>query len=380
MWTDFYSLYAHQLAWVGQGLIPYKDFDFTYPPLFLYALVPFFAVGGAQASSLPIVLTDALVAPLVYGLGRTLSGEKNAFLSAVAYALLPIALVNEGYLWLSSEPMLFFMLLGIFMMYKKRYWPSAISLGIAILFKQQALFALPAVLYYMFRGEGIRAWKPIAILVAVVSLTSLPFLILTPVRYVWMVSYGVVNLGFHPVMVQLNSTFVASTEICNSALTSAPTYACLAIPTPLITAFFNALGWVSQILALPLVAITLVGLASSKNRDEEIGMLFAWSSLACLAVFSSFVFQVYPYYIIPVYALLLPSAKSKLNIASVAFLSTLAMISPTGSTQIFLAGSCLLISIALEDHILSSGATAPPKPGLSPVRGTSVKSPGRFWQ
>ena len=75
VWDDFYFCYGGQLMSLSQGLLPYRDFAYSYTPLFLYLLYPFYAIGVTQAAAIPIVLTDAATAPLVYLIVRKKANE-----------------------------------------------------------------------------------------------------------------------------------------------------------------------------------------------------------------------------------------------------------------------------------------------------------------
>src|SRR5487761_498050 len=59
LYHDFYAYYGTQLADLATGQLPYRDFAYSYPPLFLFTLYPLFVSFGVQAASIPILLTDA---------------------------------------------------------------------------------------------------------------------------------------------------------------------------------------------------------------------------------------------------------------------------------------------------------------------------------
>ena len=135
LWSDFFDYYLPALKYMSQGFLPYRDFPYAYLPFFLYSMYPFYHLGGDYAAAIPIIASDALTAPLVYLIAKKVANDRVALVAGLAYALSPLALVNEGYLWLSSQPMTFFIILSIYLLKEKRPLLSIISLATAILFK-----------------------------------------------------------------------------------------------------------------------------------------------------------------------------------------------------------------------------------------------------
>ena len=179
-WSDFYSIYGIDLHSLSSGLLPYKDFGYWYPPLFLYVLYMFYVIGGLHAASIPVILADSATAPLIYSLAAFSAGKRVAFASGLLYALLPVALVEEGYLWLSSQPMTLLLLLSIYLLLRNYPILSSLILAVSILFKQEAVFILPVyVFWYAFRGRS-KMKKGFTVFVFSLFLASLPFLVISP--------------------------------------------------------------------------------------------------------------------------------------------------------------------------------------------------------
>ena len=108
---------------------------------------------------------------------------------------MPLALINEGYLWLGNQPGLLFMALSIYFFESKEKTRSMIALGISAMFRQEfILLALPF-LVVEFRSGWTCVGRRFAELSAVVLLVSVPFLILAPSSYLSAISYGLVNLA-----------------------------------------------------------------------------------------------------------------------------------------------------------------------------------------
>ena len=136
-WGDFHGLYVQQLSNLGQGLVPYRDFAYSYTPLFLYVLYPFYALGGSNTAAIPLVAADILTAVMVFLLVQKHASSRIAFVAGLGYALSPLALFEVGYLWLSSQPMAFLMLLAIYLLKEDRPVHAWATLAVATLVKQE---------------------------------------------------------------------------------------------------------------------------------------------------------------------------------------------------------------------------------------------------
>lgn len=331
-------------------MVPYRDFGYSYMPLFLYTMLPFFEIGGTALASLPIVIADALSALVIYKIGTRVSTTQNALLAGMSYALLPFALVYEGYDWLGVQPMLLFVLLAVLLYSDGRYVLSAASLSVAISYKQEAAFLVPAYIGLLILREKKDSWKPIVVLVVILVMVSAPFLVLAPQSYLNQVSYGLLyNVAGHapPPISSLSPS--APITLCNSPLTTSVSYYCLAIPDPILTFATNVEVWVGQIVAIPLLVMAVVILPFVKDRIDEIGPMLAISTVGFLVFFSYLVHELLTYYMLPAYALLLLSCKHKATPVLTVGLSTLALVSPPGLTQVFLASGSIVMVLALED-------------------------------
>jgi hypothetical protein len=361
-WTDFYGIYVPQLISLAKGLIPYRDFAYSYAPLFLYSLFPFFKIGGSVLASAPIIGADSVTAVAVFKICEILSTERFASVAGLIYAILPFALFYEGYLWLGSQPMTLFMLLGIVLFLQEKTTWAALSISVAALFKQQALFVVPPLLIWLLVRRRQAAWKPILAFVGAILLVSLPFLALAPFNYLDQLSFGLISHA----PPQSATTSVSTTTVplvsCTSLIMTSQSYVCLAIPNPLFTELITIEGWIGQNLAIPFYLITLLALAGSRDKQKQLGLHFAASQIGFLLVFSFLVHELYPYYLLPVYAAVMPYGRSRLAPVTVLVFSTLALMSPLGLTQAFLASCSLLFVIALDD----SHATSSALPGRQP--------------
>ncbi len=135
------------LRLLAAGDLPYRDFTYSYPPLFIYSLFTFYEI-GTKLAALPIIVADALTAPLIYLMIKRTWSERLAVAASVVYIFSRFALVFEGISYLSEQPMLFFLLLSFVLLVGKKAKASAIALALGIMFKQDALFVLPVYVFW----------------------------------------------------------------------------------------------------------------------------------------------------------------------------------------------------------------------------------------
>jgi hypothetical protein len=170
---DLYVYGQYHALMVGHGLVPFRDFDFEYPP---GALIPIAVAGGDGGRLSLLMLACAVVAQLAaWAIGGWRAGWSMVALPAVAGALvrthfdlLPAALALVG-LWLIVAPPprrgmveLGFAVLALGAMTK--LWPAAI--------------AVVALAWLLGRRERPLALRAGAVFVAVVLVTALPFVAL----------------------------------------------------------------------------------------------------------------------------------------------------------------------------------------------------------
>jgi hypothetical protein len=371
-WSDFYSIYVGELTSLAQGSLSYATF-FTYTPLFLYTLYPFFRLGGSSFASIPILLADAVTAPLVYLNARTFTRNKVAIAAGLSYALSPMMLIMEGYLWLSNQPMFFFMILALYFLRQDKPVLSSLSIGIAIMFKQEASFILPAYAVMYLNRYRKSAWKGIAVFISTISFVSLPFLLSTPLSYFDAVSYGLLG-KFLPLAEATSSSHIAnsgSTTLSYSTSASA----CRLISSGgatsvascqyglvtyvqnfprIVLGWITILNWASGIILVPLLIMVGILLFFSRRRNNFFELACAYSLITLLSLFSFLVHGLFTYYFIPVYGILLASCKDfrAVLISTVAAFASLFMID--GLFQAVLP--LIAIYVILATNNLNSGA------------------------
>jgi len=361
-WNDFYVVYAQWLGYVHKGLIPYRDFyTYKYTPLFLYTLYPFFVAAGVKAAAVPIVVSDAATAVLVYLIAKKFAGTRVAFAAGLLYAFAPFVLYYEGYLWLSSQPMTFFLILAVYLFKEERPVLSFASLAVAVMFKQQALFVMPAYLLLYFKEYRASLPKGVGVFLAIVIVVSLPFLIVAPRDYIGSLNYFSVYLG------PLEPPSPIATSIVNNAtLASNPLGTCGVQTVPGLytgtlcgsivnTKEFAAslvAGRLNQVAAIlePLLLVLLApALYVSRRAQNFLQMLCTFSLLASLLLFADFAEPSLGYYFVPVYALIFASVVDRLTLAGAIATALLSATIPEGPFQVILPVGYLFFLVAVQD-------------------------------
>lgn len=370
---DFEGLYIAQLMQLAHGLLPYRDFAVSYPPLFLYTLYPFYVI-GANFASLPIVLSDAATAVVIYYTVERLSGGRIALAAGLVYALSPFALYYEGYVWLSSQPMTFFAMLSVCLVLRNRPVPSFSALAVAILFKQEVLFLLPVLLFLVVHQNKRQLPGALAAFSGILIAVSLPFLVASPRGYLDLVSYSLLGLwqGLP------TPEPVTTSAVCQNALVSASstlmscTFGSISYtqvvnnylsPWELFNdALSHDVGVLASVVVIPIFLLLIPVLYSLRRHGAIVPLVCAYLGAGFLIVFSAILHNPYKYYYLPIYALLLMAAVNKRTLAVSMFAPVLAMITASFSFQELVPLLTILIMAALLDASRKRG-----EPNSSPT-------------
>jgi len=185
-WQDFSLAYMPAAYAFRSGFLPYNDFFYPYPPLFLYALTAFsFLPLPSWSGAIPLVTADALTVVPLYLIARRFSGERNALLASGLFIVAPTNLYYVDYLWLNPPLTTLFLMVSLYFLIEKRYDLSALTLAVSIGFKQTALLALPVLLLFVWKGDRGRARARRYLLITGLGclLMSLPYLFTSPGAY-----------------------------------------------------------------------------------------------------------------------------------------------------------------------------------------------------
>jgi len=226
-WQDFSLAYMPAAYAFRSGFLPYGDFFYPYPPLFLYLLTAFsYLPLPSWSGAIPLVAADALTVVPLYLIARRFSGESNALLASTLFILAPTNLYYADYLWLNPPLTTLFLLVSLCFLIEKRYDISALTLAVSIGFKQTALLALPVLLLVVWKGNRGRAgaMRYLLITASACLLVSLPYLFTSPGAY-------------------LASIFRVPTELWTAQLPSSYFQIGVGTGTPVS---FNTLNWMTS--------------------------------------------------------------------------------------------------------------------------------------
>ncbi len=307
--NDFFET-SKVLSSLSSGILPYLNFLYQYPPLSLYVAYPFFLIGGKFGFAFLVIIADSCSAVLIYKIVREFASKGVSTVAWIAYALSPFVLLYEGLTLMNIEPMLFFILLAVYFLHNKKLIYSSLALSVAIMFRQEALFALLMYLPVIHSYDRKTILKAVIAFLGVIIVVSGPFLILAPYQYISMISYNTRDF--------------------------------FAAITPNIT----------ELLLFAIAAFTFL-ILYKERKSKNIIELWGAFGFALLIMFFVY-FDINPpfrYYYLPVYALLLAGCtKWKMSLAWFCF-TTVSLIIPPGYVQEALPYLTLLTLIAIQREI-----------------------------
>jgi hypothetical protein len=378
LYHDFYAYYVTQLQDLNKGLIPYSDFGYSYAPLFLYVLYPFFAVGGKYAASIPILLADAASSPIIYLIVSKFASNRISVLAGISYGLSPFFLLYEGYLWYSSQPMTFFILLSLYLLIVEKPLFSAAIFAFAVLFKQEIIFILPVYLVWYVKSSKKTIWKGLVTICCILLAVSLPFLLISPGFYITSLSYGTIG-HYYPsidssnltnpsiyaaitsIAPTLNCTSISNTSrslICNyGAFSYTDVKSIPPLSTILSAAFLNSIAlWIT----LPLIGLVSYYAFLLRRDNKTLLVAGAISQMVFITIFDVEIHSIYRYYLVPVYALMLASSDNRFNLFLAAIVPIGSLFLPSGSIQLVPPLFCIL-GILVRRYVSSTSLpTTPP--------------------
>lgn len=377
LYPDFTELYAKQLGYLAQGYLPYRDFPFhALIPLFLYVLYPFYAIGGAVAASIPIILSDALTTPVIYLIVRIYASNRIAWAASLAYAFSPLVLIYEGFLWFNSQPMTFFIMLSVYLLKSKKLVLSSASLAIAILFKQQAVFILPLLAIWYLREYKKKGLEALMVIMGIIALVSIPFLLISYRGYIAQVSYGVIDLGWVPTLQLALADSTSSSSLSPANQVPTPLVNCFPLLSnasgvtmmctsksssylqfvpylPFLTVFARQL---SLLIGMTLAILMIPALFVWRNKENALEISSAFVMTIFLILFSLVVHPDVRYYWIPVYCLLLAASRNSATLAIASGVPILSLLTPEFQQPVILSQQVLpllaMLAIVVA-HVIS---------------------------
>jgi len=377
--ADFEGYVQPQLGFLAQGLLPYRDFAYSLTPLFLYALYPFYSIGGMTAATIPIIGADAVVPVVIYLTAKEVGGRRVGIIAGLVYAFSPLALFYEGLIWMNSEPALLFALLSLYFMQQKRASTSALALGIAVLFNQSTLALVPVAILWQLRETRRQFARSSFLFLATLLIGSLPFLLLMPLPYLQEVSFGILGAlkpgpGFHyvggnfDIAAITNSTLASSAARLESLQASGTCTGLINLLTDVETCaangtifysvnhpqgFLGALGLFSDkvgfLLMVGMTMLAIPALWVIRRAANFYLTTSVFSSIAFLVVYSAEAHPVIRYYLLLPYALLLVSSVKWRHLTVPIVAMVVSIFTPDGNFQLMLLLGSLLLFITLQE-------------------------------
>lgn len=196
-YQDFRGAYVPAISSFTAGLMPYQQLPFAYPPLFLYLLTPFALFSlPPWTMALPLVFFDAAAVIPVFLIASKLMKPRKAVIASIAFAVAPINLYYNDFLWLNTPPMMFFILLAVYAFLLEKHGSAFICLAIATLFKQTALALFPVFAVALLKKSNrMSVARNVALYGAICFLGSLPYIVMIPASYLSSLGFSFLGLG-----------------------------------------------------------------------------------------------------------------------------------------------------------------------------------------
>ncbi len=311
---DYAYFYTSRVQVFKEGFIPYRDFAYPYPPLFLYTLTFFSFLPYFWSMALPLVISDALIVVPVYLIAKQFSNRRIALMSSLLFIIAPINLAYIDYLWLNPSLSTFFLLVSTYLLLKERLKVSSITLAISILLKQTTFLAFPIILFFIRKRQSYRRIGEYLLIVAsMVILFSIPYIFFDSRLYLYSLLripknlWGVLpvnyyELGFpHPPTILTTDIYTYYWHDGRQiTLTPLNAPATLALPLYLLSSFlFTSANpeWYSQIdLIFKIIFLITYGLLLYRAYHGDEDKLLTRHLLLSLLIPFTFL-HVYKYYL-----------------------------------------------------------------------------------
>ncbi|MFX1601902.1 MAG: glycosyltransferase 87 family protein, partial [Promethearchaeota archaeon] len=159
---------------MAQGLMPYADFFFPYPPVFGYVIYAVYQAAPAVDSFRVLSIAfDLAIVMVLWTMSKFKAVSGPGVLLPLAYALLPFSIIESGFNGHFEPIANLFILLGIWCIIKGRDQASAILVGLGAATKTYAIFLIPILLLNI--KEHRKKAKFVFLALLAMYLTFVPF-------------------------------------------------------------------------------------------------------------------------------------------------------------------------------------------------------------
>ena len=288
------NVYFYMSNAVLHGALPYKDFFLADPPFFIYLMAGFKAIFGSHLILFKIlpVLLDSLSSVLLYLILR----NKNSFavLGPIFYLFSFTVLSTSDYVT-GAEVMIFFVLLGIYLDRREKYYYSGVAWALACVSK---LYAGPALLGFMFYKVLTKDFKSLQKIIlgglAASIVVLLPFLFLAPRQTLYDLIIhqlqrpaGINKWNIMRVFISFEWLFLIAATI-GAFVSKNKKFVFPLIFSAIFFLIYRDLYYLYLHLLLPFVVILAVETVEFLNKRKE---EFAWSFIVlyiCIALYALF--------------------------------------------------------------------------------------------
>lgn len=166
------------------GSIPYRNFDAPYPPLSLYATVPFVMLGDPRFLKAFFLACDIITVLIVYKV--FLRGAENAKTISTLLLFFPVSLIEYSISGHNDSLAILFLVVSIILL-NRSVIGSSLSMALAILSKIFPVILVPFLLKELYSKNRKSALLFLSTLLLVLFFVSLPFILISLNEYVSMI-------------------------------------------------------------------------------------------------------------------------------------------------------------------------------------------------
>lgn len=182
-WADAADHYFTYAEYVISGMVPYRDFDFEYPPLaMLFMVIPGLFTSNRDVYCILYAfqsLAFFIVGVYYVGLIAKKNGTHNGRMMLLL--LMTLAMANIFVIARNDIYPTVFCIMSFYYFLNKKYAASWVLLCLGVMTKMYPLVLAPALFIpFLIRKDYFGALRGIAVCVAVCLLISLPFIISDP--------------------------------------------------------------------------------------------------------------------------------------------------------------------------------------------------------
>jgi len=187
------QLYIQRARTILRGKLLYRDVDTQTPPLINYLLVPPVYFGASPlAFEIYFSIFTILTVLAIFHFLSYINGRK-AFLSAIAFLLVPTTLVVPTFARQDEAIVAFFFILPLILAFEnKNGYAYTFLSSIGVWIKMHSIFLIPPI---FLKLKGKEMLKHIAIILAVSAAVTVPFILAAFDQFTWYLKFYFLGKG-----------------------------------------------------------------------------------------------------------------------------------------------------------------------------------------